>query len=73
MSKESDQLLWLALKSELGATKALDFISDMKELGVDLKSNTEWCVNNRQLVFQAIVGWQFGLIETINKIKKEIE
>lgn len=69
---EHSKLLWEALKIELGESDALSYISDMKEIGLDLKANTKWCVENRQTIFETIVAWKFGLLKSILKIKKEL-
>ena len=71
--KEYNKLLWEALKSELGESKALTYIADMKDIGLDLKSNTKWCIENNQTIYKTIVAWQFGLIESIKKIQKEMK
>lgn len=70
---EYDKLLWTALRLELGQSKALDFIADMNAIGLDLKVNTKWCVENRQVIYKAIVAWQFGLLDSIKIIQKELK
>lgn len=71
--QEYKKLLWLSLKSELGESKAYQYLSDMKDIGIDLGVNPKWCIENKQVVYQSIVAWQFGLIESVKILLKELK